>query len=192
MFFKFASKSEKSFVSRRRFGRRNRKQGKHAPAGNIFTAKSFAFRRSIDSLLGAIAQRLGDRVSPRARPCLRAWSIQMECSVCRSACGLTRRDTNPASAEGSRALSRETRVVSNGRRLRAVLVGIRTTACSPDMLKHAIVRVKRRTRDLIVQTHRRRLKNVTAFAKITMYVLHNAYRYHALPHTLRASFLTGR
>jgi hypothetical protein len=145
----------------------------------------------IDSLLGAIAQRLGDRVSPRARPCLRAWSIQMECSVCRSACGLTRRDTNPASAEGSRALSRETRVVSNGRRLRAVLVGIRTTACSPDMLKHAIVRVKRRTRDLIVQTHRRRLKNVTAFAKITMYVLH-AYRYHALPHTLRVSFLTGR
>ena len=145
----------------------------------------------IDSLLGAIAQRLGDRVSPRARPCLRAWSIQMDCSVCRSACGLTRRDKNPASAEGSRALSRETRVVSNGRRLRAVLVGIRTTACSPDMLKYAIVRVKRRTRDLIVQTHRRRLKNVTAFAKITMYVLH-AYRYHALPHTLRVSFLTGR
>jgi hypothetical protein len=67
--------------------------------------------------------------------------------VCRSACGLTRREKNPASAKGSRALSRETRVVSNGRRLRAVLAGIRATACSPTMLKHAIVRVKMRTQE---------------------------------------------
>jgi hypothetical protein len=90
-------------------------------------------------LLGTIAQRLGVRVSRRARPCLRAWSIQMDCSVCRSACGLTRREKNPASAEGWRASSSVPRVVSNGRRLQAVCMGIRATACSPAMLKHAIV-----------------------------------------------------
>jgi hypothetical protein len=31
------------------------------------------------------------------------------------------------------------RIGSNGRRLQAVLMGIRATACSPAMLKHAIV-----------------------------------------------------
>jgi hypothetical protein len=98
----------------------------------------------IDSLLGAIAQRLGDRVSPRARPCLRAWSIQMECSVCRSACGLTRREKHPASAEGWRASLRETRVVSNDRRVQATRVGIRATACIPATLKDAIVKSPRR------------------------------------------------
>ena len=50
MCFKFASKSEKSFVSYAALavGRRNvnkRVRGKHAPAGNICFAKSFAFRR---------------------------------------------------------------------------------------------------------------------------------------------------
>ena len=90
-------------------------------------------------MIGVVAQRLGVRVSPRARPCLRVRSNQMDCSVCRSACGLTRREKNPASAEGWRALSRETRVISTGRRVRAVLVCIRVTACSPAMLKHAIV-----------------------------------------------------
>ena len=105
----------------------------------------------IDSLLGAIAQRLGDRVSPRARPCLRAWSIQMDCFVCRSACGLTRgeREQNPASAAGSRASWSVARIGSNGRRLQAVIVCIRVTACSPAMLKHAIVLRQRRTRDVI-------------------------------------------
>ena len=93
----------------------------------------------IDSLLDAIAHRLGFRVSRRTRPCLRAWSIQMDCSVCRSACGLTRREKNPASAEGWRAWSRETREVSNGRRLQATLVGIRATACIPAKPKHAMV-----------------------------------------------------
>jgi hypothetical protein len=54
----------------------------------------------IYSLLGAIAQRLGVRVSRRARPCLRAWSIQMDCSVCRSACGLRRREKNESGERG--------------------------------------------------------------------------------------------
>jgi len=63
----------------------------------------------------------------------------MDCSVCRSARGLTRREKNPASAEGWRASSSVPRVVSNGRRLQAVCMGIRATACSPVMLKHAIV-----------------------------------------------------
>jgi hypothetical protein len=104
----------------------------------------------IYSLLGTISQRLDVRMSPRARPCLRVWSIQMDCSVCRSACGLTRRETNPASAAGSRrALSRETRVVWNGRRLRAVLRGIRATAFMLATLTHAIVRRPMRTRDVI-------------------------------------------
>ena len=40
-------------------------------------------------------------------------------------------------------------MVSNGRWVRAELVDIRVTACSPAMLKHAIVRV-RCTRDLMV------------------------------------------
>jgi len=40
-------------------------------------------------------------------------------------------------------------VVSNGRRLRAVRVGIRATACIPAMLKHAIVQ-RPMTRVLIV------------------------------------------
>ena len=89
-------------------------------------------------------------MSPRARPCLRVWSIQMDCSVCRSACGLTRRETNPASAAGSRrASSRETRVVWNGRRLRAVRRGIRATAFMLATLTHAIVRRPMRTRDVI-------------------------------------------
>jgi len=41
-------------------------------------------------------------------------------------------------------------VVSNGRRLRAVLVDIRATACRPATLKHAIVLRTMRTRGLIV------------------------------------------
>jgi hypothetical protein len=52
---------------------------------------------------------------------------------------LTRREKNPASAEGWRAWSRETREVSNGRRLQAALVGIRATACIPAKPKHAMV-----------------------------------------------------
>jgi hypothetical protein len=56
---------------------------------------------------------------------------------------------NPASAEGSRASSSETRVVSNGRRVQAVRVDIRATACIPAMLKHAIVLRPRRTRDMM-------------------------------------------
>ena len=91
----------------------------------------------IDSLLGIIAQRLGFRVSPRARPCLRAWSIQMDCSVCRSACGLTRRETSPASAEGWRASwSVVARVGSNGRRVQVTRAGTRATACKPATLTH--------------------------------------------------------
>jgi hypothetical protein len=93
----------------------------------------------VDSLLGGIAQRMCVRVLPRARPCLRVWSIQMDCSVCRSACGLTRRETNPASAEGWRASWSVARVVSNGRRVQAVFVCIRATACIPATLTHAIV-----------------------------------------------------
>ena len=154
--FKFASKSEKSFVSYAALavGRRNvnkRVRGKHAPAGNICFAKSFAFRR-YRVVARCHRPTPGRRESPRARPCLRVWSIQMDCSVCRSACGLTRRETNPASAAGwrERALSRETRVVWNGRRgVQTTRVGIRATACSPDMLKHAIVLRPRRTRDVI-------------------------------------------
>ncbi len=128
-----------------------RGQGKHAPAGNICFAKSFAFRR-YRVVARCHRPTPGRRESPRARPCLRVWSIQMDCSVCRSACGLTRRETNPASAAGwrERALSRETRVVWNGRReVQTTRVGIRATACSPDMLKHAIVLRPRRTRDVI-------------------------------------------
>ena len=131
--------------------------GEFVNEGSTHLRGTYACRKAspsegIDSLLGVIAQRLGVRVSPRARPCLRVWSIQMDCSVCRSACGLTRRETNPASAAGwrERALSRETRVVWNGRRgVQTTRVGIRATACSPDMLKHAIVLRPRRTRDVI-------------------------------------------
>jgi hypothetical protein len=56
---------------------------------------------------------------------------------------------NPASAEGSRASSSETRVVSNGRRVQATREGTRATACIPAMLTHAIVRVRWCTRDLM-------------------------------------------
>jgi len=68
---------------------------------------------------------------------------------CSRTCGLTRRETNPASAEGSGASWSVARVVSNGRRLRAVRVGIRATECIPAMLKHAIVQRPRRTRELM-------------------------------------------
>ena len=59
--------------------------------------------------------------------------------MCRSACGLTRREKIPASAEGWRAWSAETRVVSNGRRMRALLTGICGTACITAKPKHAMV-----------------------------------------------------
>jgi hypothetical protein len=113
--------------------------------GSTYPRGTYALRAAspsegIYSLLGFIAQRLGVRVSPRARPCLRVWSIQLDCSVCRSACGLTRREKNPASAEGWRALSRETRLGSNGRRVQATRVGTRATACIPATLTHAMVR----------------------------------------------------
>jgi hypothetical protein len=138
-----ASKSEKSFVSTRRFGRRKKKTSEDK--GSTYPRGTYALRAAspsegIYSLLGFIAQRLGVRVSPRARPCLRVWSIQLDCSVCRSACGLTRREKNPASAEGWRALSRETRLGSNGRRVQATRVGTRATACIPATLTHAMVR----------------------------------------------------
>ena len=117
----------------------------------MYALRAASPSEGVDSLLGGIAQRLGVRVSPRARPCLRAWSIQMDCFVCRSACGLTRgeREQNPASAAGSRASWSVARIGSNGRRLQAVIVCIRVTACSPAMLKHAIVLRQRRTRDVI-------------------------------------------
>jgi len=70
--------------------------------------------------------------------------------VCRSACGLTRRETNPARAEGSLVSWSVARVVSNGHRVQAVRVGIRATACIPDTLKHAIVLRTMRTQDLFV------------------------------------------
>ena len=137
--FKFASKSEKSFVSTRSFGRRNRKQGKHAPAGNICFAKSFAFRRY---RLVARCHR-----SPPGLPRVAKSTPVPSClvhpdgllGICRSACGLTRREKHPASAAGWRAWSRETCVVSNGRRLRTVFMAIRATACIPATLTHAIV-----------------------------------------------------
>jgi hypothetical protein len=123
--------------------------GEFVNEGSTHLRGTYACRKAspsegIDSLLGVIAQRLGVRVSPRARPCLRVWSIQMECSVCRSACGLTRREKHPASAEGWRASLRETRVVSNDRRVQATRVGIRATACIPATLKDAIVKSPRR------------------------------------------------
>ena len=71
--------------------------------------------------------------------------------MCRRAFGLTLREKNPATADGWRASSSVARVVLNGRRLRVVHVGIRATACSPAMLKHAIVLRPRRTRDLMVK-----------------------------------------
>ena len=130
--------------------------GEFVNEGSTHLRGTYACRKAspsegIDSLLGVIAQRLGVRVSPRARPCLRAWSIQMDCFVCRSACGLTRgeREQNPASAAGSRASWSVARIGSNGRWLQAVIVCIRVTACSPAMLKHAIVLRQRRTRDVI-------------------------------------------
>jgi len=73
----------------------------------------------------------------------------MDCSVCRSACGLTRREKNPASAEGWRVSWSVARVVWNGRRVRGVRMGTRATACIPAMLKHAIVQ-RPMTRVLIV------------------------------------------
>ena len=116
-----------------------RGRGKHAHAGNICFAKSFAFRRY---RLVARCHR-----SPPGLPRVAKSTPVPSClvhpdgllGICRSACGLTRREKHPASAAGWRAWSRETCVVSNGRRLRTVFMAIRATACIPATLTHAIV-----------------------------------------------------
>ena len=143
-----ASKSEKSFVITRCFGSSNRKQARTREA------------RTCGEYMHGERLRLPKVYTRCSVPSSNAWA-----SACRqehalafvfgpsrwTACGLTRREKNPASAEGWRASSSVARVVSNGRRLRAVLVDIRATACSPAMLKHAIVLRPRRTRDLMVK-----------------------------------------
>ena len=150
--FKFASAGAKRVLSvtpaALAVGRRNRKQASTREARTCGW-RAVSTSEGVDSLLGAIAKRMGVRVSPRARPCLRAWSIQMDCSVCRSACGLTRRETNPASAAGWRAASSVAFIGSNGRRVHATRVGIRATACVPATLTQIIVRRTRRTRVVV-------------------------------------------
>ena len=91
VFFKFASTSVSCSALSPQNGRRNRKQASTHLLGT-YAWRAASPSAGIYSLLGAIAQRIGVHVSPRARPCLRVWSIQMDCSVCRSACGLTRRE----------------------------------------------------------------------------------------------------
>jgi hypothetical protein len=147
VFFKFASTSVSCSALSPQNGRRNRKQASTHLLGT-YAWRAASPSAGIYSLLGAIAQRIGVHVSPRARPCLRVWSIQMDCSVCRSACGLTRRETNPASAEGWRASWSVARFVWNGRRLQAVLVDIRATACIPVSLTHVIVCSVRGAREM--------------------------------------------
>ena len=149
--FKFASAGAKRVLSvtpaALAVGRRNRKQASTREARTCGW-RAVSTSEGVDSLLGGIAQRMCVRVSPRARPCLRVWSIQMDCSVCRSACGLTRRETNPASAEGWRASWSVARFVWNGRRLQAVLVDIRARACIPVTLTHVIVCSVRGAREM--------------------------------------------